>query len=349
MTELETLRGGTHAAPLDAPEAGREIRARSSPGCYLCGAVGALLYEKLTDRLFGTPGTWNLKQCPNRSCGLIWLDPMPIESDIGKAYLNYYTHAPQVNASERRGIERAKAALILAYGYVWRFTPIYTQRQELELMCLGELSPGRVLEVGCGSGQQLAALRARGWDVQGLDVDERAAAHARDAFGIPVFCGPLHQAGFEDEEFDAVVMNHVIEHVHDPIGLLRESRRVLRRGGHLVSITPNSNGWGHARFGGSWRGLDPPRHLILFSRKTLEHIARISGFRDVEISTSAARSEWTSIDFEQSLKAEQGEFVRELGPLATRAVRHAFLHAQALLARRRDPNAGDECILRARN
>jgi SAM-dependent methyltransferase len=270
---------------------------------------------------------------------------MPIESDIGRAYTKYYTHAPQANGTERSEIERVKAALILAYNYVWRFTPIYTQRQEIELMCLRELSPGRVLEVGCGSGQQLAALRARGWDVQGLEVDEHAAAHARNAFGVPVFCGTLHQASFGDEEFDAVVMSHVIEHVYDPIGLLRESRRVLKRGGHLVSITPNSEGWGHARFRRSWFGLDPPRHLFLFSRKTLEHIAQTCGFRDVETSTTAVRAEWA---VGGSLRVEQGEPVRKFGPLLTRAVHHALLHAQALLARRHDPDAGDECVLRAR-
>src|SRR5690348_6884927 len=71
-----------------------EIRSRSCPNCYLCKASGKLLYEGLTDRLFDAPGSWSLKLCPNPSCGLIWLDPMPIESDIAKAYERYYTHEP---------------------------------------------------------------------------------------------------------------------------------------------------------------------------------------------------------------------------------------------------------------
>jgi len=344
VTATETLAGGDAATP-GGPYPGDGIRTRSSPGCYLCGAAGASLYENLTDRLFGAPGVWNFRQCPNASCGLIWLDPAPIESDIRTAYRHYYTHAPQAHGSRRATIEQAKRALILAYDCAWRLTPMYARRREMELMCLGELPPGRVLEVGCGSGKQLATLAARGWDVQGLDVDEEAAAQARKAYGIPVFCGPLHEAGFRDEEFDAVVTSHVIEHVYDPIGLLRESRRVLKQGGRLVVITPNANGWGHARFGRSWRGLEPPRHLFLFSRKTLEHVARACGFCDVKTSTTAARSEWT---VGQSLRVEQGESVRKLGPLVTRAVRQALLHAQALVAERLDPDAGDECILRAR-
>jgi SAM-dependent methyltransferase len=142
-----------------------------------------------------------------------------------------------------------------------------------------------------------------------------------------------------------VVMNHVIEHVHDPLALLRESKRVLKRGGQLVSITPNTKGWGHARFGACWIGMDRPRHLFLFSRKTLEQIARACGFHDVNTWTTAARSVWT---VGGSLRVERGETVRHTWPLITRAVRQAFLHAEALMARRRDPDAGDECVLRAR-
>jgi SAM-dependent methyltransferase len=329
----------------NSPAENDTIRVRSSPTCYLCGAVGTLLHENLRDRLYCAPGTWNFKRCSSTACGLIWLDPMPIESDIGKAYRNYYTHAPQTANSKPSLTDHTKAALISVYEFLWRFTPVYAERQEVELMYLGGLPPGRVLEIGCGAGRSLAKLRARGWDVQGLEVDENAAARASKIYGVPVFCGRIDQAGFRDQEFDAVVMNHVIEHVHDPAGLLRESRRVLKRGGHLVSITPNTNGWGHARFGASWRGLEPPRHLFLFSRHGLEELARICDFREVNTWTSAAHSVWI---VGGSLRVQHGEPVRRGLPLIARAIRQAFLHTQALLARHRDPDAGDECILSAR-
>lgn len=333
-------------AELDESTAEVEIKVRCFPTCYLCGAVGTVLYTNLSDQLFGAPGTWNFKRCPDPTCGLIWLDPIPIESEIGKAYKNYYTHAPQPTISEKIGwIERAKEALNRLYEFALGFTPVYAERAELEIMYLGGLTPGRVLEIGCGDGQRLAELRARGWDVQGQEVDEDAAAHARKAFGLPVFCGPLHQARFRDNEFDAVVMNHVIEHVHDPLALLKESRRVLKHGGRLVSITPNTKGWGHARFGPYWIGMDRPRHLFLFSRQTLEPIALASGFRDVKTWTTAARSAST---VGGSLRLERGERVRDIWPFITRAVRQAILQVEALMARRRDPDAGDECVLSAR-
>lgn len=320
---------------------GDQIRGRDCPNCYLCAAVGTLLYENLTDRLYGAPGTWTFKRCPNPSCGLIWLDPMPIEADIGKAYENYYTHAPQPAS----WIEQAKSVLTRAYEFGERFTPLSSERRKVELMYLGGLPPGRVLEIGCGDGRSLAKLRAWGWDVQGQEVDENAAAWAREAFGVPVFCGRLDQAGFRDQEFDAVVMNHVLEHVHDPNGLLRECRRILKPGGQLVSITPNVQGWGRARFGACWRGLEPPRHLFLFSRRTLEQIARTCGFQDVRTWTTAARSVWI---VGGSLRVDCGEVVRAPWPLIKRGVRQTVLHAQAVMAWRRDPDAGDECVLSAR-
>ena len=68
------------------------ISTEPRPDCYLCGRRGEVIYRGLEDRLFGAPGNWTLKQCPGSGCGLIWLDSMPTEEDIGKAYRNYYTH-----------------------------------------------------------------------------------------------------------------------------------------------------------------------------------------------------------------------------------------------------------------
>jgi hypothetical protein len=72
--------------------AGDVIRSEPCPRCYLCQTAGEMLYEGMRDRLFGAPGEWNLRRCPNRDCGLLRLDPMPLEADIGKAYADYFTH-----------------------------------------------------------------------------------------------------------------------------------------------------------------------------------------------------------------------------------------------------------------
>ncbi len=82
------------------------IRTRPCPNCYLCGEPGELLYDNLEDRLFDAPGKWTLRRCASQDCGLVWLDPMPLEKEISKAYSKYYTH-------DDLRADRASLALLL--------------------------------------------------------------------------------------------------------------------------------------------------------------------------------------------------------------------------------------------
>ena len=63
------------------------IRSQPCLDCYLCKTQGVNLYQGLRDRLFSAPGTWNVKQCPNPECRLLWLDPMPLQEDVGQLAL----------------------------------------------------------------------------------------------------------------------------------------------------------------------------------------------------------------------------------------------------------------------
>ncbi len=74
-------------------------------------------------------------------------------------------------------------------------------------------------------------------------------------------------------------LTHVIEHVHDPVDLLRECGRVLRPGGRMMVETPNAESSGHRLFGIAWHGLDAPRHLYLFSPTSLLVCAQKAGLQ----------------------------------------------------------------------
>src|SRR5208283_4697550 len=114
---------------------------------------------------------------------------------------------------------------------------------------------------GCGDGRFLALMRDAGWDVYGIEPDPVAAKVAQRELGTSVTVGALEDAGFPDEAFDAVTLSHVIEHVHDPVALLAECRRVLKPDGSVVIVTPNIRSLGHQKFQSLWRGLEPPRHF----------------------------------------------------------------------------------------
>jgi SAM-dependent methyltransferase len=93
-----------------------------------------------------------------------------------------------------------------------------------------------------------------------------------------VRCAGVEDLVDEPGGYDVITLSHVIEHVHDPSALLRAIYRMLRPGGLLWLETPNLDSLGHARFGRNWRGLEPPRHLLLFSVDSLKFALAQAGF-----------------------------------------------------------------------
>jgi len=102
-------------------------------------------------------------------------------------------------------------------------------------------------------------------------------AFPRTNHTLTVVTGGIEEGGFADDLFDAVSVFHVIEHVHDPAALLRKCARVLRPGGLLVITTPNLHSLGHRWFRENWRGLEPPRHLHIFSSLALMELVTRAG------------------------------------------------------------------------
>ncbi len=273
-----------------------EMRSFQRPHCLLCGAQGRSLYKGLKDRLYGVTGSWGMNQCPGRECGLIWLDPAPVEEDLGVAYQSYYTHRPAV-ATSRSLRHRLGTAVSMGYlrrslGYTHGVGPrwygllaplVHLQRGGPEVVAAsvafqGRPGPGgKLLDIGCGNGVLMERMRDLGWEVEGIDFDAGAVAAARDR-GLRAHHGRIGEFVLPDASFDLVHLGHVIEHVHEPVDLLRRCHRILKPGGTLVVITPNSGGWGHRHYGPDWRGLEPPRHLAIFNRPTLHWLLAIAGF-----------------------------------------------------------------------
>jgi 2-polyprenyl-3-methyl-5-hydroxy-6-metoxy-1,4-benzoquinol methylase len=140
------------------------------------------------------------------------------------------------------------------------------------------MRPGRVLEIGCGRGTMLHEFAQRGWSVQGVEFSEQAAFRARQGFGIDVHTGSLSALDAEAGSFDLVVFWHSLEHFRAPDDALRETRRLLRRGGRLVVAVPNSESLQSKVFGRHWFHLDVPRHHHHFGESSLRKLLDRSGF-----------------------------------------------------------------------
>jgi len=259
------------------------------PACRLCGSRGDMLYERLTDLTYAAPGEWNLRRCRNTDCGLVWLDPTPSEEEIHKAYRVYYTHPGYIEGEKRidwwnylllKGCKPLQKLFLRVSG-IRKFEKEWRSKAD-DLFLDGPPPGGKLLDVGCGKGDFLVRMSRKGWKVEGTEVDSGAVEQASVKNGLTVHTGTLEDAGFPTDSFDAVTMNHVIEHVHDPVSVLQACLRLLKPSGRLVAITPNLDGVGHERFGRNWRGLEPPRHLHLFTRRTLKECAAQAGFRSIE-------------------------------------------------------------------
>jgi 2-polyprenyl-3-methyl-5-hydroxy-6-metoxy-1,4-benzoquinol methylase len=105
-------------------------------------------------------------------------------------------------------------------------------------------------------------------------------ATARET-GAEVREGLLEADTFPPASFDAVTLSHVIEHLPDPAETLAICHRLLKPGGVLWIATPNLESRGHARFGPAWRGLEPPRHLAIFTRRALTGLLERLGYEIV--------------------------------------------------------------------
>jgi SAM-dependent methyltransferase len=129
-------------------------------------------------------------------------------------------------------------------------------------------------------------MASLGWSVTGIDADAQVVELARSR-GRDVYQGDLRSQSFPDASFDAIYTSHLLEHVHDPVTFLQECHRVLKPGGRLVVLTPNTASLSHSKFGPAWYLLMPPQHLSLFSPESIELAAVRAGFGAVSTRTSA--------------------------------------------------------------
>jgi len=245
---------------------------REAVPCPLCGADDAAQLWPMPDRLQVFPGDFALVRC--RACGLLRTSPRPAWSELSAAYAGGRYRMPgEVGGSAIQSLARRITAL----------SP----------------RPGRALDVGCGTGELLAALRQDGWAVQGVEPNATlASVGAKHSLAsqsksllltanasplLDIFVGDLAAAAFPGEHFDLVVLWHVLEHLPEPLATLAEVRRVLRPGGVAVIGVPNAASLQARLFGRYWAGYDVPWHLTHFTPGTLGSLLEQTGFRTVRL------------------------------------------------------------------
>src|SRR6185369_1260610 len=180
------------------------------------------------------------------------------------------------------------------FGFVYRVRRRLEARRVLK-WCRDLPADARILDVGCGDGFHLRLLKdygQPGWSLVGADTDERAVRAARAA-GLAVHHGKVEQLTLPANSYHLILMVMTVEHLSDPVGVLRAVRKLLVPGGKVVIVTDNAGSPDFRIFGGRhWGGYHFPRHFHLFTKSTLRRLAEVSGFTPERVSTALSPVNW---------------------------------------------------------
>jgi len=178
--------------------------------CPICGDGQQKIFRCKTNLVYGSE--FDLVEC--RACGAMFFDPLPSSSQLAAFYsASYYDF--DKSREEGKGMAFAKRLRR------WKKT-------------------GKFLDVGCATGFFINGIKKHSaWEVFGTDFGESAVRFARETLRLDVRRGELVDADFADVFFDYVHVNNVLEHVPDPISLLRECRRIIKPDGIFYLSVPN--------------------------------------------------------------------------------------------------------------
>ncbi len=292
--------------------------------CPVCGSKESTFLFTNTDRMHGIPGKFGVNQC--KDCEAVYLSPKPSLKSLSLYYPDDY---PPHQANEKAFISskvmreskdflrntilyevyklknytskpRIKPSLIvrpIAYLLFPLWKRAYYGLPKINFPKY--VSGGKALDIGCGTGNYIRILREFGWNVYGVEPSEKAAKIGKEKFGLDIRTGTLLDHKFPENDFHFITMNHVLEHLYNPVEVLSEAKRILRPDGMILIRTPNINAYGYKRFGKNWGPLETPRHLMLYSKQSISELAYKTELKLKTFSTIHVRSSlYWSLEYE---------------------------------------------------
>jgi len=247
-----------------------------SDTCDICGGRKSKFLFSSKDRMCHIPGNFRVMRC--LSCGVWYLRPKLAKKILSRYYPSqtYYAYT-----EGKKGFFGILREFLIAHRF-FLFPSV-------PAMPGGTKKPGRILDVGCGTGESLISLQKLGWEGYGLDRDKKALAVATKRGVRHIRYGSYKDISrYPNNFFDVVRLYHVIEHLDDPALCLRLIRKKLKQSGQLLLGTPNAASFASRIFGTYWYNLDSPRHLFVFSPRILRKLCEEAGFLVAEVAFCSA-------------------------------------------------------------
>lgn len=228
--------------------------------CDLCGGGHFDLMFTGRDRLFGIEGEFPVVRC--QDCGLVFVQPRPSYEEMARFYpQDDYDLYNKAAGLKDRGMDELGRLLGPRKGRIDKYR-----------------DHGRLLDIGFGDGSFLYFMKQCGWDVAGVDFNEKMVELVRDELGIEAVTGQLEDAGYPDDSFDVVTLWGVLEHVQSPSRTIEEISRITGEGALLVIYTQNAAAPEARWLGEDWFIYEVPRHLYDFTEDSMAKLLAQSGF-----------------------------------------------------------------------
>jgi 2-polyprenyl-3-methyl-5-hydroxy-6-metoxy-1,4-benzoquinol methylase len=235
---------------------------------YACVLCGGRRFQRLHHWEVGD--VWNPASIPlsvwQCQCELVFLYPVPTPEQLPE-------QGDWWSTQRRRPKRRRAWKLLRQRASRWLFG---SSQSRLINATRRAMPSGRLLDVGCGTGS-LLQLASPNYVCFGLEPSPRAAEVVRAA-GIPVQEAMIEQARFPPGSFDVVTMDAVIEHVRDPVDVLKHVNSLVRPGGVIALKTPKFGGPAYRMHGAAWNGFRHGYHTFLFTGETLTRTMQAAGF-----------------------------------------------------------------------
>ncbi len=246
--------------------------------------------------LLGLRDTFTYLECAE--CGCVQL--LEIPEDMSKYYpSNYYSF--NEHGKLKTLLRRQWASY--AYGRPnpigWILTQAYFPNLAIQVVRRsGAPKSSRILDVGCGSGRALLDLSYLGFtDLTG--ADPFIGADLVYPNGVRVLKRELSSMS---GEFDLITFHYSFEHMDRPAKVLKETQRLLSRGGTAIVRIPVASSYAWRRYGVNWFNMDPPRHFYIHTFKSMDILARQAGLRIVEtVQEGGSGQFWTSEEYERDI------------------------------------------------
>jgi 2-polyprenyl-3-methyl-5-hydroxy-6-metoxy-1,4-benzoquinol methylase len=232
-----------------------------------CGVCGTSKVEKsfaIKDHSISKE-VFHISTCVD--CGMVYTNDAPLPQDCAKYYQSedYISHS-----NTNKGLIFSIYHRVRSYMISRKADLIKRYHRE-----------GAILDMGCGTGYFAGFMQSVGFQVTGIEIDEKARQHGIDQFGIKAFPPDVLRSG-ELKTFKAITLWHVLEHLYEPKDYLAMFRSHLAEDGILVIAVPNHRSTDAKIFSTYWAAYDVPRHLWHFDPASMEKLASATGFEVIK-------------------------------------------------------------------